>query len=259
MRIGIYHGYELTGSGSNEYTRYLAKSLVAKGHEVHIICRESVPDKIPSITHAYSTKSDGKVETLFIRENGSTGCILHQLPHGDVRPVYLIDKQRQGRVKPFIDLTDEELKDYHDTNEKLLIKILSQIKLDVLHANHLIYQPVAALEACKKTQTPLIIYPHGSSIEYTIKLDERFKKLALKAILECTGMIIGNREVQNRIINLYPEHKETILSKSKIVGVGVDTSLFKPVAKSDRQASIQRLIHTKGGGGKRPNLTEDLR
>ena len=33
MRIGVYHGYELTGSGSNEYTRYLARALAREGHD----------------------------------------------------------------------------------------------------------------------------------------------------------------------------------------------------------------------------------
>jgi len=43
LKIGIFHGYELTGSGSNEYTHYLARALAAAGHEIHIICREPVP------------------------------------------------------------------------------------------------------------------------------------------------------------------------------------------------------------------------
>jgi len=71
---------------------------------------------------------------------------------------------------------------YHDLNERLLTKILSQYRLDILHANHLVYQPVAALQACKTTCTPLIIFPHGSAIEYTVKTDERYKHLALRSI-----------------------------------------------------------------------------
>ena len=54
MRIGLYHGYELTGSGSNEYTRYLGRSLLDAGYEVHIICREFYPETIPYVTCAYA-------------------------------------------------------------------------------------------------------------------------------------------------------------------------------------------------------------
>jgi glycosyltransferase involved in cell wall biosynthesis len=265
MRIGLYHGYELTGSGSNEYTRYLARSFVDAGHEVHIICREENPENIPYITHAYAWKRDGTVETLFMRpiqrpvhQNGPPGCFLHQLPHGDVRPVYLTDKQREGNVKSFTSLSDDELEEYHQLNERLLTKILSRYQLDVLHANHLVYQPVAALQACKITRTPLVIFPHGSSIEYTVKPDERYQRLALRGLLGSTGLIVGNREVRERILDLYPEHRETILAKTQIVGVGVDTSLFKPVERAERHRSIQQLIATNGGGGKSPEMTEEL-
>ena len=258
MRIGLYHGYELTGSGSNEYTRYLAKSFVDAGHEVHIICRESRPEDIPYITKAYAWERDGSVEEMPVSGNGTQECFLHQLPHGDVRPVYLTDKQRKGNVKSFISLTDEELQEYHQLNEKLLTLILSKFHLDILHANHLVYQPIAAIQACNTTKTPLIIFPHGSAIEYTVKINERFKQLALRGILECTGIIIGNIEVRDRILHLYPEHKETILSKTKIVGVGVDTSLFKPVERTERHTSIRQLIDTNGGGGKSPELTDEL-
>ena len=27
LKIALYHGYELTGTGSNEYTRYLSRTL----------------------------------------------------------------------------------------------------------------------------------------------------------------------------------------------------------------------------------------
>jgi NAD(P)H-dependent FMN reductase len=43
MKIGIFHGYELSGSGSNQATQYLARSLAQEGHEVHILCREPDP------------------------------------------------------------------------------------------------------------------------------------------------------------------------------------------------------------------------
>jgi glycosyltransferase involved in cell wall biosynthesis len=257
MRIGLYHGYELTGSGSNEYTRYLARCLVDAGHEVHIICREGKPENIPYVTCAYAWEI-GKVETLFIRQNGTPACFLHQLPHGNVRPVYLTDKQREGNVKSFVSLSDNELEEYHQLNEKLLTKILSKYKFDVLHANHLVYQPVAALHPCKMTRTPLVIFPHGSSIEYTIKLDRRYKRLALKGLLECTGLIVGNREVRDRILDLYPEYWEKIIGKTQIVGVGVDTSVFKPIERTERYSSIQQLISTYGGGGKSPELRDEL-
>lgn len=161
MRIGLYHGYELTGSGSNEYTRYLARFLVHNGHEVHIICREKHPEKIPFITEAFSWDAEGNAKRIF-RHDASCGvCILHRLPDGPVIPVFLTDKQRSGNVKSFVSLSDEELCEYHQLNENVLASILTKHPLDVLQANHLVYQPVAACKPCAMTHTPLVIYPHG--------------------------------------------------------------------------------------------------
>jgi glycosyltransferase involved in cell wall biosynthesis len=258
MRIGLYHGYELTGSGSNEYSRYLSKNLADSGNEVHIICREPNPEKISFLSEAYSWDKVGNVKSLFKRDSIKEICVLHQLPHAKVRPVFLTDKQREGNVKSFISLSSSELDEYHKLNEKLIKVILSKYRFDVLHANHLIYQPVAALGSCISTSTPLVIYPHGSSIEYAIKVDDRYKILALKALLGCSGLIIGNREVRDRILKIYSEHRDTILKKSKIVGVGVETSLFKPVKKEERGRNISELVKTNGKGGKSPKLSQEL-
>ncbi len=260
MRIGLFHGYELTGSGSNEYTRYLAASLVDAGHEVHVICREENPEALPFVSGAFRWTPGGDAETLFRKGAGSgAGCFLHQLPHGPVRPVFLTDKQREGNVKSFTALTDGEIDAYRRLNEDLLHAILSRQKLDALHANHLVFQPVAALRPCRDTGTPLIIYPHGSAIEYTVKRDERYRRLAWEGLSGCSGMIVGNREVQSRILGLYPEKSEEIAAKSRIVGVGVDTSLFKPVARGERRASIERLAGAVGDiGGKGIELETEL-
>ena len=258
MKIGLYHGYELTGSGSNEYTRYLARAFLQAGQEVHIICREQHPEKIPYLTDVLRWNINGGSEVLLSKSSNKFNCYLHQLPHANVRPVFITDKQREGNVKSFRSLSDQELSDYHKLNQFLLAKILSRFQLDVLHANHLVYQPIAALPACNKTKTPLIIFPHGSAIEYTIKSDDRFKQLALQGILGCNGLIIGNHEVQNRILGLYPDHRDFILDKSCIVGVGVDTSLFQPVERKMRVKSIEMLIGSNNSGGKNPNLTASL-
>jgi hypothetical protein len=216
LRIGIYHGYELTGSGSNEYTRYLAQTLAESGHEVHVICREPAPERISFLSEAFKWEPNGKAGTLFARKNVESVCILHQLPHAQVRPVYLTDKQREGNVKPFTTLSNSELNEYHELNVSVLQSILLRSQLDILHANHLVYQPVAALEACDSIGTPFVIYPHGSSIEYVVKPDDRYKALALKAILGCAGLITGSREVHDRIVRTLrvAERSTIVLSES---------------------------------------------
>ena len=155
MRIALFHGYELTGSGSNEYTRYLSRALAEMGHEVHVLCRESSPDAIEHVSKAmdWGAPQPHQPRVLFERET-SGSCTLHQLPHASVQPVYLTDKQRPGNVKAFETLTDAELEDYHESTLNAVRSVLARFPVDILHANHLVWQPVVAAE----TSVPFVIY-----------------------------------------------------------------------------------------------------
>lgn len=140
----------------------------------------------------------------------------------------------------------------------MLDAIFGEVKLDVLLANHIVYQPIAALNPCKKHKIPLVTYLHGSAIEYTVKLDKRFHELALKGLQGCTGVISGNFEVRDRILNLFPDHREEILKKVRIVGIGVDTSLFFPIDKSERQKNIETLIKMEKKEGRTEEISKKL-
>jgi glycosyltransferase involved in cell wall biosynthesis len=261
MKIGLFHGYNLTGSGSNEFTRYLARTFLAQGHTVHIVCREYQPEKIDYIGQLWQWDRDGQCEISELNAHYADTCIVHQIPTGDVYPVYVTDKQRTGRVKEFIDLTDAELDYYKALNHTVLTNIFNRIDIDILHTNHLVMQPSLAAEPCKAHNIPFIIYPHGSAIEYTVKKDPRYQAEARQAIVACQGLIIGNQEVTDRICGLFPDLKDLILAKTTIVGVGVDTQLFKPTSKSRRReriAAFSKLDSVQQPQGKSPQLVASL-
>ena len=260
MRIGLYHGYELTGSGSNEYTRYLSRALALLGHEVHVLCREPDPAAVDHVTEAFEWSRAGASRSVVSRRSPTPGrCVVHCLPHASVRPVFLTDKQRSGNVKAFVDLTDDELREVHDVNVAAVRAVLRAHPLDVLHANHLVYQPVAAVAAARDVGVPVVIFPHGSSIEYTLRKDPRFVDLARQALREAQGLIIGNEEVEGRLHALYREDEAELRAKTRIVGVGVDTSLFRPIARDEREAAAEGLASQGPFGGKSRELRDDLR
>src|SRR5205823_4228587 len=45
MRIVLWHGYLLGGTGSNVYTRALAREWSLRGHDVVVLCQERHPDR----------------------------------------------------------------------------------------------------------------------------------------------------------------------------------------------------------------------
>jgi glycosyltransferase involved in cell wall biosynthesis len=260
MRIALLHGYELLGSGSNEYTRYLARALCEQGHTVHVLCREPDPERLEFVQEAWRWDVGGVATSLFQRpEVDGPRCTLHQLPYADVRPVYLTDKRRAGNVKTFSALTDAELTQYHQINVTAVQAVLTAHPVDVLHANHLVYQPVVAAEACRALGIPFVIYPHGSALEYILRKDPRYVELAHDAIAASCGVISGSLEVQQRIADLYPSVTEALGEKMVVVGVGVDTSLFRPVDRSQRPTAIDQLPEGQCHGGKTAALRADLR
>lgn len=250
MRIAIFHGYELTGSGSNEYTRYLAAALAADGHTVFVACREPHPESVAEVSAALAWDHQGEARTLFGTPGLPGQVTLHQLPHASVRPVYVTDKQREGNVKAFIDLSDAELSEVRSVAVQGLGAALAAYPPDVVHANHLVLQPTIAADVCAPLGIPYVIYPHGSDIEYTIRRDRRYLELAGQAIVQSAGIISGSAEMIERLQGLYPQLADDLESRSHIVGVGVDVSLFAPVAPGDRWASIARFAETRPGGGK---------
>jgi glycosyltransferase involved in cell wall biosynthesis len=236
MKIGIFHGYELSGSGSNQATQYLARALACAGHEVHILCREPNPASIDFLDKAIQWDNFGQFKILFETEGNKKGaCILHQLPLPPVNAVYITDTQRPGNVKAFSALTDKELKEYHRFVVNSLQSVLEAHPIEIY-----------------------IIYPRGSAIEYTIRHDKRYQELARDPILKADGLIVGNNEVRDRITNLYPDYHDKILLKTEIVGIGVDTSLFSPVEIQQRKQSIEKIYRHAPFKGKSPELSQEL-
>src|SRR5918999_6025230 len=45
MRILLWHGYLLSGTGSNVYTRSLARAWSRNGHDVTVFCQEPRPEE----------------------------------------------------------------------------------------------------------------------------------------------------------------------------------------------------------------------
>ena len=207
MDIALFHGYELNGSGSNEYNRYLAASLLKLGHNVHIICRESHPERIPFIGQHWHWDLEFNYEKTILNPAYAERCVLHQIPSGAIYPVYLTDKQRPGNVKSFVEMSDAELDTFIYINESVLEAILSHCSIDVLFANHLVMQPTMALAPCKKHQIPMVFFLHGSAIEYTVRKDTRYLQLARRAVLASARIISGNQEVKNRMLELYPDFR----------------------------------------------------
>ena len=90
MKILVFHGYMLRGTGSNIYNANLARALARLGHEVHLLCQD--------------------------REVQLEGVQIHNPDIGGLLPVYVKDPYEGFEVKAFPELTEEELDRYIGAN-----------------------------------------------------------------------------------------------------------------------------------------------
>ena len=100
MRILIFHGYLLRGTGSNVYNASLAQALKRLGHEVHLLCQDR----------------ERRRARLGRRARGPGSVTVHVPDIGGLLPVFVADRYEGFEVKTFPELSDEELDRYLDAN-----------------------------------------------------------------------------------------------------------------------------------------------
>src|SRR3954451_6377257 len=96
MKVLIFHGYLLRGTGSNVYNASLAAALARAGHEVHLLCQDRDPPD-------FSVDGGGSVT-------------VHRPDIGGLLPVFVRDEYEGFEVRTFAELTDAQLDRYLDAN-----------------------------------------------------------------------------------------------------------------------------------------------
>src|SRR4051795_364824 len=126
MRILIFHGYLLRGTGSNVYNARLAVALAGLGHEVHMVCQDRDP-------------ASAGVDV--------PGVTVHNPEIGRILPVYVHDHYDGFEAKRFLDCTDAEVEHYVAANVAAVRAIVERVRPDVALANHAVMGPVVLARA----------------------------------------------------------------------------------------------------------------
>src|SRR3954470_4745144 len=120
MKIVLWHGYLLGGTGSNVYTRALARVWSRLGHEVVVVCQERNPG-------AYDL--------------GGARVVRPELPN-DLLPVFVLDRYEGLEPRLLQELTRAERERYAEATAAALRELLPA---DLVFANHvLLGGPVGA-------------------------------------------------------------------------------------------------------------------
>jgi glycosyltransferase involved in cell wall biosynthesis len=199
VKILLFHGYMLRGTGSNIYTANLARALARLGHEVHLLCQD--------------------------REVRLEGVQIHNPDINRLLPVYVKDPYAGFEVKAFPELTDGELNRYLDANVAAVREVAESAGgFDAALAGHLVMGPAVL---ARSDIGPFVAKVHGSALEYTVKPNPRFHPYAEEGMEAASCVLVGSHHTAVSLWATLPDLPD-LRDKTRLGPPGVDVSVFKP-------------------------------
>ncbi len=217
MRVLIFHGYLLRGTGSNIYNTSLCRALAGLGHEVHICCQERHPEDVGL----------------------PDGVTVHNPDIGRTLPVYVPDTYEGFDAVPFSELSDDALRRYLDANVAAVAALAADVRPDVALANHLIMGPVILARALEE-RVPYAVKVHGSALEYTVRPHrERFLPYAREGLEQAQAVLVGSRHTAASLWEVMDD--PALPDRTRLGPPGVDVERFAPAAPDAAAASLGEL------------------
>jgi glycosyltransferase involved in cell wall biosynthesis len=218
MRVLIFHGYLLHGTGSNVYNASLAQALARQGHEVHLLCQERKADELD-----------------WVRANEN--ITVHVPDIGGLLPVYVLDRYEGFEVRTFPDLSDEELDRYIESNVRAVREVVETFgEPDAALANHLIMGPAILARAGLR----FAIKVHGSDLSYVVRPHpERFVPYAREGTDAAAGILAGSSHTAQVLYDTVPD--PALPERTRLGPPGVDVDRFRPREPGEALRNLDRL------------------
>jgi glycosyltransferase involved in cell wall biosynthesis len=232
LRILVWHGWLLEGTGSNVYTAKVADVWRRQGHDVVILCQQRRSDRLPFVDAWESIGGPGGVGTLTEGRASAPGRVTVLNPViGDLLPVFVEDHYEGFTVKRFVDLTDWELAEYLDRNVEALRDAAAQHPPDAVVAGHVIPGPVVARRALGDGFAAKV---HGSDLEYAARVQERYAELAREGLEGARAVVGASRDVLARAVDVAP----AVSNRTVVIPPGVDIDRWHPRARIEALAGV---------------------
>ena len=205
MRILLWHGYLLGGTGSTVYTRALARAWSRLGHEVVVVCQERNPG-------AYDL--------------GGARVVRPELPE-NILPTFVLDRYEGLEPRLLQELTPEERERYVEANAAA---VRAELPADLVFANHvLLGGPVAAA-----TGAPYAVKAHGSELEYSMRGNAELAAWGRESLAPATATFVGSAHIRS-VLEQVVGHVDRVYE----VPPGVDVEEFRP---EQRAAALEHLL-----------------
>jgi glycosyltransferase involved in cell wall biosynthesis len=236
VRVLIFHGYLLAGTGSNVYNAALGEALARGGHEVHLLCQDRDPLALDWVDAAGSWDG-GSLEVRARREPAR--ATVYRPDIGGLLPLYVADRYEGVDARPFQELSPAEVDRYVEANVAAVREVAERVRPDVALANHLVMGPVVLARGLAGAGVPYAVKIHGSALEYTVKPHPRFRPYAVEGLERARGVLVGSRHTAE---SLWTEMADPALpDRTRLGPPGVDVDRFTPRGPDEAHVGLERL------------------
>lgn len=219
MRILLWHGYLLGGTGSNVYTRALAREWSRAGHDVVVICQDPHPERYDL-----------------------GGAKVFRPNVGGLLPVFVLDRYEGVEAKLLQDFTRAERERYVALNATALC---AQVPADLVFANHVLLGAAVGYAS----GMPFAVKAHGSELEYSLRGNQELAAWGRECLAHAEAVFVGSGHIRN-VLEEVVGHVERVYE----VPPGVDVDEFHP---APRDQALARLLDEARADGPNPsNLNE---
>jgi glycosyltransferase involved in cell wall biosynthesis len=194
VRIVLWHGYLLSGSGSSVYTRAIAREWSAAGHDVVVLSQEPQPERF---------------------DLGEARTGRPWLP-ARLLPVFVLDDYPGLEATLLQDLTREQRRRYVEANA---LSVQELLPADLVFCNHVL--PGGAVGAASGAR--YAVKAHGSELEYSLRESPELQLEAAEALVSAAAVFVGSDHIRT-VLDDVVGHVDRV----RKVPPGVDVESFRP-------------------------------
>ncbi len=203
MKILVWHGYLLGGTGSNVYTRQLAREWARAGHDVTVFCQDPHPERY---------------------DLGGAEVVRPDV--GGLLPVFVLDHYEGYRVKLLQDCTRDELDAWVDVNAAA---VRERLPADLVFCNHVLLGGAVG----RATGTRYAVKAHGSELEYSMRGRPELEAWGREVLEAASAVFVGSAHIRE-VVEEVCGHVERVHE----VPPGVDVEEWRPRPRDEALAGL---------------------
>jgi glycosyltransferase involved in cell wall biosynthesis len=206
VKILLWHGYLLGGTGSNVYTRSLARAWRRAGHDVVVFCQEPHPERYDL-----------------------GGATVVRPEAGAILPVFVLDRYEDVEARRLQDLTADEREAWVARNAAALRE---HLPADVLVANHVLLGAPVGVAA----GVPFAVKAHGSELEFSLRESPDLVAWARETLPQAREVYAGSGHIRGVLEEVLGPGE--YLERVRVVPPGVDVDELRPQPREDALAAL---------------------